>query len=246
MPTSRSARVAACRGRSTPRCCAPPTDGCTRVRPPRGRRSSTWSRRSERRGPRSTRSPPTRSTRRRPRGCSPPRQCARDRPRPIPCPTLRDESISGASVVLFGTAWATPLVGRMLAASGAHVVKVEHPAPPRSVPAARRPGRRSGGGCARPRRSPPTATASPGWSRAPTSSSRGIRHACSPTPASSRPPPRRCCGSPHSSPPTVPGTARPPRRTEVGRRATIRPDSAARRSPIRSRACWAPSPPSTS
>ncbi len=53
---------------------------------------------------------------------------------PDPVPDLRDESISGAWVVLFGTAWATPLVGRMLAASGAHVVKVEHPFRPDPFP----------------------------------------------------------------------------------------------------------------
>ena len=43
-------------------------------------------------------------------------------------------SVVGATVVVFGTAWATPLVGRMLAELGARVVKVEHPYRPDPFP----------------------------------------------------------------------------------------------------------------
>jgi hypothetical protein len=51
-----------------------------------------------------------------------------------PVPALADASIEGATVVLFGTAWATPLLGRVLAALGARVVKVEHPRRPDPFP----------------------------------------------------------------------------------------------------------------
>jgi crotonobetainyl-CoA:carnitine CoA-transferase CaiB-like acyl-CoA transferase len=54
--------------------------------------------------------------------------------RPDPVPELTDRSIAGATVVLFGTAWATPLVGRVLAALGARVVKIEHPRRPDPFP----------------------------------------------------------------------------------------------------------------
>ena len=53
---------------------------------------------------------------------------------PDPVPELAGASVAGASVVLLGTAWATPLVGRVLAASGAHVVKIEHPLRPDPYP----------------------------------------------------------------------------------------------------------------
>jgi hypothetical protein len=53
---------------------------------------------------------------------------------PDPVPDLTGTSIAGASVVLFGTAWATPLVGRVLAGLGARVVKVEHPLRPDPFP----------------------------------------------------------------------------------------------------------------
>ncbi len=49
-------------------------------------------------------------------------------------PDLTDASIEGAAVVLFGTAWATPLLGRVLAGLGARVVKVEHPGRPDPFP----------------------------------------------------------------------------------------------------------------
>jgi len=53
---------------------------------------------------------------------------------PDPVPELAGASVAGASVVLLGTAWAAPLVGRVLAASGAHVVKIEHPLRPDPFP----------------------------------------------------------------------------------------------------------------
>jgi hypothetical protein len=53
---------------------------------------------------------------------------------PDPVPELGDTSIGGATVVLFGTAWATPLLGRVLAALGARVVKLEHPRRPDPFP----------------------------------------------------------------------------------------------------------------
>jgi hypothetical protein len=53
---------------------------------------------------------------------------------PDPVPDLTDTSIAGATVVLFGTAWATPLLGRVLAALGARVVKIEHPRRPDPFP----------------------------------------------------------------------------------------------------------------
>jgi CoA-transferase family III len=51
-----------------------------------------------------------------------------------PLPDLTTASIGGATVVLFGTAWATPLLGCVLAVLGAHVVKVEHPRRPDPFP----------------------------------------------------------------------------------------------------------------
>jgi crotonobetainyl-CoA:carnitine CoA-transferase CaiB-like acyl-CoA transferase len=53
---------------------------------------------------------------------------------PDPVPELGDGSVAGARVVLLGTAWATPLVGRVLAALGARVVKVAHPGRPDPFP----------------------------------------------------------------------------------------------------------------
>jgi hypothetical protein len=57
-------------------------------------------------------------------------------PDPVPeeLPAHGDASVAGASVVLFGTAWATPLIGRVLVACGARVVKVEHPRRPDPFP----------------------------------------------------------------------------------------------------------------
>jgi hypothetical protein len=51
-----------------------------------------------------------------------------------PVPELTDRSVAGATVVLFGTAWATPLLGRVLAGLGARVVKLEHPRRPDPFP----------------------------------------------------------------------------------------------------------------
>jgi hypothetical protein len=51
-----------------------------------------------------------------------------------PVPELTTTVIAGATVVLFGTAWATPLLGRVLASLGARVVKVEHPSRPDPFP----------------------------------------------------------------------------------------------------------------
>jgi crotonobetainyl-CoA:carnitine CoA-transferase CaiB-like acyl-CoA transferase len=53
---------------------------------------------------------------------------------PDPVPELADASIAGATVVVFGTAWATPLLGRVLAGLGARVVKLEHPRRPDPFP----------------------------------------------------------------------------------------------------------------
>jgi CoA-transferase family III len=53
---------------------------------------------------------------------------------PDPVPELTSVSVADASVVLLGTAWATPLIGRVLATLGAHVVKVEHPTRPDPFP----------------------------------------------------------------------------------------------------------------
>jgi hypothetical protein len=53
---------------------------------------------------------------------------------PDPVPDLGDTAIGGATVVLFGTAWATPLLGRVLAGLGARVVKLEHPRRPDPFP----------------------------------------------------------------------------------------------------------------
>jgi hypothetical protein len=51
-----------------------------------------------------------------------------------PVPELTITGIAGATVVLFGTAWATPLLGHVLASRGARVVKVEHPHRPDPFP----------------------------------------------------------------------------------------------------------------
>ena len=47
--------------------------------------------------------------------------------RPAFVPSVASTDVSGATVVVLGTAWATPLVGMMLARLGARVVRVEHP-----------------------------------------------------------------------------------------------------------------------
>jgi hypothetical protein len=53
---------------------------------------------------------------------------------PDPVPEIGAASIAGATVVLFGTAWASPLVASVLARLGAQVVKVEHPRRPDPFP----------------------------------------------------------------------------------------------------------------
>jgi hypothetical protein len=53
---------------------------------------------------------------------------------PDPVPDVSSGSVAGASIVLLGTAWATPLVGRVLVELGARVVKVEHPGRPDPFP----------------------------------------------------------------------------------------------------------------
>jgi crotonobetainyl-CoA:carnitine CoA-transferase CaiB-like acyl-CoA transferase len=54
------------------------------------------------------------------------------RPAPVPSPATTD--LAGATVVVLGTAWATPLVGMLLARLGARVVRVEHPGRPDPFP----------------------------------------------------------------------------------------------------------------
>jgi hypothetical protein len=64
-----------------------------------------------------------------------PAAAVRDAPAPPdPVPELGDRSVAGATVVLFGTAWAAPLVGRVLSGLGARVVKLEHPGRPDPFP----------------------------------------------------------------------------------------------------------------
>jgi hypothetical protein len=53
---------------------------------------------------------------------------------PDPVPELRMTTVIGATVVVLGTAWATPLVGAVLARRGARVLKVEHPRRPDPFP----------------------------------------------------------------------------------------------------------------
>lgn len=55
-----------------------------------------------------------------------------------PVPDLTDWSIADATVVVIGTAWATPLVGHVLALLGARVLKVDHPRRPDPFPLGRR------------------------------------------------------------------------------------------------------------
>jgi hypothetical protein len=52
-------------------------------------------------------------------------RAAASRPDPVPEPATA--SLAGATVVVLGTAWATPLAASVLRRLGAHVVKVEHP-----------------------------------------------------------------------------------------------------------------------
>jgi hypothetical protein len=54
--------------------------------------------------------------------------------RPDPVPELSSTSIGGATVVVLGTAWATPLAGSVLRRLGARVVKIEHPRRPDPFP----------------------------------------------------------------------------------------------------------------
>jgi crotonobetainyl-CoA:carnitine CoA-transferase CaiB-like acyl-CoA transferase len=53
---------------------------------------------------------------------------------PDPVPEIDVADLGGATVVVFGTAWAAPLVGRVLADLGARVLKVEHPGRPDPFP----------------------------------------------------------------------------------------------------------------
>ncbi|MDQ1431213.1 MAG: hypothetical protein QOF40_1815, partial [Actinomycetota bacterium] len=54
------------------------------------------------------------------------------RPALVPAPTTTD--VAGATVVVVGTAWATPLAGMLLARLGARIVRVEHPGRPDPFP----------------------------------------------------------------------------------------------------------------
>jgi hypothetical protein len=51
-----------------------------------------------------------------------------------PLPAVRATRLDAPSVVLLGTAWATPLAGRVLSILGARVTKVEHPHRPDPFP----------------------------------------------------------------------------------------------------------------
>jgi hypothetical protein len=53
---------------------------------------------------------------------------------PDPLPELAAAALTDATVVVLGTAWATPLVGLVLAQLGARVVRIEHPARPDPFP----------------------------------------------------------------------------------------------------------------
>jgi len=53
---------------------------------------------------------------------------------PDPVPDVGEADLAGATAVVFGTAWATPLVGRVLAVLGARVTKIEHPSRPDPFP----------------------------------------------------------------------------------------------------------------
>jgi hypothetical protein len=65
-----------------------------------------------------------------------PAAAVRSRPAPAPSvPSSVDPSaVRGAVVVVLGTAWATPLVGLVLAQLGARVARVEHPGRPDPFP----------------------------------------------------------------------------------------------------------------
>jgi CoA-transferase family III len=68
-----------------------------------------------------------------------PAVAVRSAPAPaLEVPTLGRIDAAGATVVVLGTAWATPLVGRLLAGLGARVVRVEHPGRPDPFPLHRR------------------------------------------------------------------------------------------------------------
>jgi crotonobetainyl-CoA:carnitine CoA-transferase CaiB-like acyl-CoA transferase len=54
------------------------------------------------------------------------------RPALVPATTTTD--VAGATVVVVGTAWATPLAGMLLARLGARIVRVEHPGRPDPFP----------------------------------------------------------------------------------------------------------------
>ena len=86
----------------------------------------------------SVRSRSTPSTPRRRRGCSPRPRSARPPRRQTPVPELTDRSIADATVVVLGTAWATPLVGHLSVLLGARVLKVDHPRRPDPFPLAGR------------------------------------------------------------------------------------------------------------
>src|SRR4051794_11480932 len=53
---------------------------------------------------------------------------------PDAVPDAPGTALAGASVVVLGTAWATPLVGRVLVDLGARVVRVQHPGRPDPFP----------------------------------------------------------------------------------------------------------------
>ena len=64
-----------------------------------------------------------------------PAVAVRHRPAPAdPLPVITRRDLGGATVVVLGTAWATPLVGLVLAELGAQVVKVEDPGRPDPFP----------------------------------------------------------------------------------------------------------------
>ena len=147
---------------------APPTGGCTRVRRPRGRRSSTWSTGA---GRRPVARPPQlvgRGGRRRSGGvdAARPRRCARAAAAPDPRARGRRRARSrGATVVVLGTAWAAPLAGRVLAAARCARRAGRAPASSRSVPAARRSSPRASSASRSTSADPPTATRSRRCSR---------------------------------------------------------------------------------
>ena len=227
-------------------CCAPPTAGCTRARPRPGPTSTTWSRLARARDL----SQLVGRGRRRRGGCvdAPGRggaPCARGGTAGA-LARRRRRDLDGAQVVVLGTTWAAPLTGLALAEPRRARRAGRAPGPARSVSVAGRADARVGGGRARPRRPDGRAPRSQAcWTRA--------------APPRRWHPPRVLANVGLDDPPLAGRAARrvrrtrigrdtgsAPRRAVVGRRATTRRGSAARRSPIRSRACWRAASPSTS